>query len=418
MNRRLSPAWTLAILTGLNLFNYIDRFVLSAVLTPMKAELGLTDGQAGRIATAFMLGYFITSPLFGYLGDRLPRKWLIAAGVFVWSLGTVLTGFAAGLGILLAFRGLVGVGEASYATVSPSLISDNYAATKRNMALTIFYVAIPVGAAIGNILGGAIATHHSWRHAFIFTGAPGLLLALVLLPFREPARGATEPGGAAAQTKPTLGDVAHLFRLPHYMLVVLGYTAYTFALGAFGTWAPSYFVRVHHMTLEQSATFFGVMMVVTGLLGTFLGGYLAGLWQKRSASGYAWTIALSTLGAVPLCALSLTLEVPATAQACLAAGMFLLWFATGPVNTIILEAVPANLHSSAMAVSIFMIHMFGDLWSSEIVGTLSDRWHSLREAVLILPAALFVAALLWIWLALITRPVAPAATATPAPALG
>ena len=143
MTRHLSPFWTLFILTGLNLFNYLDRSVLSAVALPLQKELGLSDGEVGRIVTAFMLGYFITSPVFGYLGDRSSRKWLIAGGIFIWSLGTVLTGFAGTFAMLLAFRVLVGVGEASYATVSPSLISDSYPPPRRNLALTIFYAAIP-----------------------------------------------------------------------------------------------------------------------------------------------------------------------------------------------------------------------------------------------------------------------------------
>src|SRR6266581_1355300 len=159
MNRKLSPFWTLFILTGLNLFNYLDRFVLSAVLAPLQKELRLTDGQAGTIGTAFMLGYFVTSPFFGLLGDRLGRKWLIALGIFIWSLGTVLTGFAGGFVALLWYRVMVGVGEASYATISPSLISDTFGADRRNNALTIFYVAIPVGAALGNIMGGEIVAH-------------------------------------------------------------------------------------------------------------------------------------------------------------------------------------------------------------------------------------------------------------------
>src|SRR6266540_3394990 len=148
MNRKVSPFWTLFILTGLNLFNYLDRFVLSAVLAPLQKELRLTDGQAGTIGTAFMLGYFVTSPFFGFLGDRLSRKWLIAVGIFIWSIGTVLTGFAGGFLALVWFRVLVGLGEASYATISPSIISDKYVGPKRNTALTIFYVAIPIGAAL------------------------------------------------------------------------------------------------------------------------------------------------------------------------------------------------------------------------------------------------------------------------------
>src|SRR5438045_5762611 len=101
-----------------------------------------------------MIGYFATAPFFGYLGDRISRKWLIAMGIFVWSLGTVLTGYASNFKILLCYRVLVGLGEASYATISPGILSDTFSAAKRNNALTIFYVATPVGAAFGNILGG------------------------------------------------------------------------------------------------------------------------------------------------------------------------------------------------------------------------------------------------------------------------
>jgi len=153
----LSPFWILTILTGLNLMNYVDRFVLNAVRTPLADEFRLNYGQSGQMVTAFMIGYFVTSPLFGFLGDRFPRKWLIAFGILVWSIGTVLTGFASGFVMLLSFRTLVGFGEASYATISPSLISDSYGPARRNTALTIFYVALPVGSALGFILGGVIA---------------------------------------------------------------------------------------------------------------------------------------------------------------------------------------------------------------------------------------------------------------------
>src|ERR1700677_1898603 len=202
----LSPAWMLFILTGLNLFNYLDLYVLSAVLTPLQKDLAINDGQAGRLMTAFMIGYFVTSPVFGWLGDRCSRKWLIAAGIFVWSVGTILTGFAAKFAMMLSFRVLVGLGEASYATISPSLISDSYAPAKRNNALTIFYVAIPVGAALGTIIGGLIATKWGWRHAFIWAGAPGLLLALVMLPFAELKRGRTEGETVEAAKKPSVHD--------------------------------------------------------------------------------------------------------------------------------------------------------------------------------------------------------------------
>jgi MFS family permease len=405
MGRPLSPRWLLAILTGLNLFNYLDRFVLSAVLPSLQAELKLNDGDAGRIVTAFMIGYFVTSPLFGYLGDRASRKWLIAGGIFVWSLGTVLTGFAAGFAVLLAYRVLVGLGEASYATIGPGLISDVFDKSWRNNALTIFYVAIPVGSALGFVLGSQISAHYGWRAAFIWAGAPGLLLALVLLPFAEPKRGqadaapdaGSDPNAAAA--KPSPRDLLRLFTLPDYNLVVWGYTAYTFALGAFGLWGPSFLHRVHGVAESAAGTFFGGVLVVAGLLGTLIGGFTATAWQRRNPAGYALTLGLSVLAAVPVCVGAFLVESRFMAMALLAASMFLLFLCTGPVNTLIIEAAPVPLRSSAMALSIFLIHLCGDMWSPEIVGRLSDHWGSLRKAVLILPAALAIAGALWLSLA-------------------
>jgi MFS family permease len=406
MNRSLSPFTTLFILTGLNLFNYLDRYVVSAVLTPIATEFKVGDGELGRINTIFMLGYFVTSPIFGYFGDRASRKWLIAVGIFIWSLGTVLTGYATSFAWLLTYRILVGVGEASYATISPSLISDSFPSERRNNALTIFYVAIPVGAALGNIVGGQVAANHGWRNAFIWAGLPGLLLALVLLPFREPARGQMEVNGAGGE-KPKPTDVFKLFRLADYGLVVWGYTAYTFALGAFGFWGPRFLNRVHHVANESAASFFGEVLVAAGLLGTFVGGFAATAWHKRHPAGYAWVLSLSVILSIPVAIVAFRTNNTRVSMACLAAAMFLIFLCTGPVNTLILETVPVNLRASAMAMSIFCIHLFGDLWSSEIVGHLSDRWGSLQKAVLILPAALSVAAVLWLTLALKTRRAAP-----------
>ncbi len=401
--RTIKPVTLLLILTGLNLFNYLDRYVLSGVLTPLQHELGLNDAEAGLLVPAFMIGYFVTSPFFGWLGDRFSRKWLIAAGILVWSLGTVLTGFAPTFVSMICFRVLVGLGEASYATISPGLISDSYGPQKRNNALTIFYLAIPVGAALGTIIGGYIAEYWSWRHAFIWAGAPGLLLALVMLPFAEPQRGLADGRTAEATRKATVSDIAKLFCLPDYLLVVLGYTAYTFALSAFGYWGPSFLLRVHHVPLQNAGAFFGAVLFVAGLVGTLIGGFAATAWQKRNPSGYAWTLGLSTLLAVPLAFAALMVAGKLWSMIFLAAAIFLLFLPTGPVNTLILETVPINLRASAMAVSIFMIHLFGDVWSPAIVGYLAKATGSLQKGVLILPPVLIVSAGLWLALAVKTR---------------
>jgi MFS family permease len=410
------PAWplaSLAMLTGLNLLDYLDRQLLAAVLPPLQQELGLGDEQAGTIGTAFMLGYFLTSPIFGYLGDRWPRRWLIAAGVFVWSLGTLLSGHAHGFTMLIFFRVLVGFGEASFGTISPGWIADLFSPARRNNAISWFYLAIPVGSALGYIIGGWMAAHYGWRAAFLFAGYPGLLLAFLLFLLREPARGATEPpdkANAAGAAPVGWRVYLDLLTFPRYVLVILGYVAQTFAMGGFSFWAPTFLVRVHHMGLAAAGGFFGQALVLTGLVATLGGGYLATLWQRKTGTGYAWVLALSSLSTAPAAFAAFTVHDLGQAKAALAVSMFLLFLCTGPVNTLILETVPVRMRASAVAASIFSIHLFGDLWSPRFVGYLSDRWGDLQRAVLwALPGALVVSAVFWCWLVAIERrkPAAP-----------
>ena len=394
----------LTFLTGLNLFNYLDRNVLPAVLTTLQRDLHLDDAQVGRANTMFMVGYFFTSPFFGYLGDRFPRKWLIAFGILFWSIGTTMTGFAAGLAALLAYRVLVGLGEASYATLAPAWLSDLFSPERRNNALTVFYVAIPVGSALGYLTGSA-SLHFtgSWRAGFLWAGVPGLLLAVGLLFLREPARGEADVSATGEKlpppVKPAPADVAKLFRLGDFNLVLAGYTAYTFALGAFAFWAPTFLYRVHGTPLEKASLFFGGTLVVTGLVGTLLGGFAATAWQRRYRAGYATLLAVSTLLAVPVAVAAFLTASTTLSMVCLGLAMFLLFLPTGPINTIIVESVPTALRASAMAASIFVIHLFGDFWSPEIIGRLSLAWNSLQRAVLVLPGMLAVGAVFWGWLA-------------------
>ena len=402
MKHDAKPLWpvaTLVALTGLNLLDYLDRQLLAAVLPALQSELRIHDEQAGNIATAFMLGYFLTAPIFGWLGDRLSRTWLIAGGVFVWSLGTLLSGHAGAYASLLLFRVLVGFGEASFGTISPGWIADLFPPSRRNNAITIFYFAIPVGSALGYLVGGYMAVHYGWRSAFLWAGYPGLVLALLLFFLREPARGASEPAGAGAATPagpPGWHAYLDLFKFPAYLLVVAGYVAQTFAMGGFSLWAPTFLYRVHHMALDRAGFFFSASLAATGLVATLAGGFWATRWQRRTGTGYAWLLALSASLAAPTAFAAFILPDLGQAKVALVATMFLLFFSTGPVNTLILETVPVAMRATAMAASIFAIHMFGDLWSPKFVGYLSDRWGDLRQAVLCaLPGALIVSAVFW-----------------------
>src|SRR3989475_10305709 len=184
--------YALGVVTILNFLNYIDRFILAAVLPRVKTELMLTDFQLGLLANIFLVSYFVTSPIFGALGDRLSRPRLMAAGVSAWSIATAAAGITANFVQLLIARAGVGIGEAAYATISPALLSDYFPRAQRGHAFAVFYVAIPVGSAAGFLLGGALERAFGWRTAFYAVGLPGIGLSLLALRVPDPGRGATE----------------------------------------------------------------------------------------------------------------------------------------------------------------------------------------------------------------------------------
>jgi MFS family permease len=401
----------LALLTGLNLLNYIDRTVLFAVLKDIQNEHHLSKADGGWLATAFLVGYFVTAPLFGARADKASRKGLIALGVAVWSLATIATGLASSFGALLAARAVVGIGEAAYGTLAPTIIDDITPPDRKNRALAIFYLAIPLGSAIGYPLGGALAHHYGWHAAFYIVGGPGLVLAASCLLIAEPARKLALP---QARIRDSVRSVfLPLFRIPLYRRAVLGYTAYTWALGGFQVFAPQFLLERFPAQLdEQSATFwFGVVLVAAGAIGTILGGRLAdrslrGLpAQPPDASHTARENRLACNALLRVCAIGMIVACP------LAVGVFLapspviffslaflcaigLFLSTSPVNAVALRAVPTELRASAMAAMIFAIHLGGDLWSPPALGLLQDLLPVVL-AMIVLPAVFAISAFLW-----------------------
>jgi MFS transporter, Spinster family, sphingosine-1-phosphate transporter len=403
----LSPsriAWiALVILSGLNLLNYLDRYVMSAVLTPLQVELHLDDAHGGALASAFMLGYFLTAPIFGYLGDRYPRKYLMLGGVVVWSLATVGSGFAQSFGQLFAIRVAVGVGEACFVIMGPSWISDLFAATRRNTALTLFYVAVPFGSAIGFAIGGWFAQRGEWRDAFFWVGLPGLAFALSLLLLREPLRGEADGLVGEVVPKPRVREVAGLLLNCRYNLLTWGYTAQVFAIGAFGVWGPKFLYEIHGLSLSYANTIFGEMLAGAGLVGTLVGGFIANWLHKKTPAGYAWVMASSLFLAIPVSFFALTVANSTFSLIGLGFCMFFLFLPTGPITSQIFEIVPVHLRANAVALVTFIIHLFGDFSSPPLVGAVSDATHSLQKGVLILPAVLMIGAVLWSLLIRLTR---------------
>jgi len=393
----------LSVLTLVNLLNYLDRYVVSGIVPDLKAPpLGLSDSQVGLLTTAFMLVYMLAAPIFGALGDRGSRTRPIAVGVFLWSIATLVSGFATSYAHLLGARAIVGIGEAAYVSIAPALLADSFSRAQRGRVLSVFNMAIPVGAALGYIVGGLMSHHFSWRAAFFVAGAPGLLLAILVLRVKDPPRGSQDEGEGEGDTahpaNAGAGPVAiylSLLKQAPYMLVVLGYAAYTFALGGLAVWMPNFLERVHNIPAVQATTSFGAIVVVTGFLGTFLGGWLGDYWVKSSRQAYLWMSGVITLVAAPLTFVALTAASSSVYYPAIVAAELLLFMSTGPINSAIANMVSPTERASAFALSMFVIHLLGDVPSPTLIGWLSDL-SSLGKAVLIVPAAIVISGIVWL----------------------
>lgn len=390
----------LSILAGINLLNYLDRYVVSALLPDLKrAPMGLTDSELGTLMSGFLLVYMLAAPLFGRLGDRGSRTRPIAIGVFLWSLFTGLSGLARNYLQLLGARALVGIGEAAYATIAPSLLADFFAKRTRGRAFAIFNMAIPVGAALGYIVGGVMRHHFGWRSAFYVAGAPGVLLAVLLLRLPDPPRGAKdeedEPQTGSGAQPGSWSVYLRLLRGRPYVLTVLGYAAYTFALGGLAFWMPTFLERVRGIPDQQASAGFGEIVVITGFVGTFVGGWLGDYCLRYSRQAYLWMSGWITLLAVPTVWLALAAREPAVFYPALIAAELLLFMSTGPINTVIVNLVSPLERAAAVALSIFSIHLLGDVPSPFIIGKLSDL-SSLGSAVMVVPGAVAICAVLWL----------------------
>ena len=392
----------LSVLTAINLLNYLDRYVVSPLVPELKGAMELSDTQLGWLVPAFMLVYMLAAPVFGAWGDRGSRTRPIALGVFIWSLATVLSGLARSYPQLLAGRALVGIGEAAYVAIAPALLADSFPLSRRGRVYSVLNMAIPVGSALGIVLGGLIGHHFGWRAAFFLAGAPGMLLAAAVLWLPDPPRGAQDASPGLPAMRPVAGRtpgplavyLSFLRRAP-YVLLVLGYAAYTFALGGLAFWMPTFLERVRAVPAVEATTSLGAILVVTGFLGTFAGGWLGDYFLRFSRQAYLWFSGVTTLLAAPFALLALSAPAPGIYWAAIVVAELLLFMSTGPINAAIVNIVSPFERASAIALSMFAIHLLGDVPSPVLIGYLSDVG-SLAHAVLVVPVAIAVGGILWL----------------------
>ena len=411
----------LTILLTINLFNYIDRLVLAALLRPIETDLlpenGSNNGALlGALTMAFMVTYMIFAPVFGWLSDRVSRWKLMGVGVIVWSLASGASGLTGsyvqwfpetwgrvpvflGVGTLFWFllltRCLVGIGEAAYGPAAPALLSDLYPVKIRGQVMAWFYAAIPVGGALGYVWGGLA----KWPAAFYWVVPPGLLLGLFCFLMPEPARGQTDALDAGRVRRAGLKDYRLFLRNRSYVLVTLGYTASTFAIGGIAAWMPYYLEYYRGAKNEEANFYFGIVTVVAGLTATLLGGVLGDRLRSRYPGSYFLVSAVGMLVGFPLFLAVLYVPMPwiwvPIFLAC-----FCLFLNTGPVNTILANVTHPSLRAPGFALNIFIIHAFGDAISPLVIGAIGDAFgeegrKNMNAGFLAISVTILVSAVFW-----------------------
>ena len=386
----------LFLLLAINLFNYIDRQILAALEPDIRASFFAADDvnamtKTGLLGDAFFITYMISAPILGLLADRFSRWIIVGSAVILWSLATAGSGLAATFAILFATRVCVGIGEGGYGPAAPTILSDLFPIETRGRIMAIFCAAIPVGSALGYVIGGLIGTHLGWRWAFYLVAPPGLLLGLLCFRQRDPR----VAGHHLVQKSPrrSMRDYLNLFRTRSYLINCVAQTLMTFVTGGLGFWVPAY-LRYRNQSPAGGMTIFGLITVVAGLISTLLGGVIADRLRPRFAGSYFWVSGIGMLIACPFFITTLYVPFPA-AWIPMFLAIFFLFLNTGPSNTALANVSVPAVRATAFAMNIFVIHALGDVQAFWLLGYIGGHTN-MHVAFLFVSGIIFASGLVWL----------------------
>jgi MFS family permease len=386
----------LGLLLAINLFNYIDRQILAALEPDIRATFFAPDDvnrmtKTGLLAVAFFVTYMISAPVLGFLADRISRWVIVGITVILWSLASGASGLAATFGILFATRIFVGIGEGGYGPAAPTILSDLFPIETRGRIMAIFCAAIPVGSALGYVIGGLIGAHLGWRWAFYLVTPPGLVLGLLCFWQRDPRVAADNL--VQKSSRRGLRDYLNLFRTRSYLINCIAQTLMTFVLGGLGFWVPAY-LRYRGQSSEVGMPIFGLITVVAGLVSTLLGGVIADKLRSRFAGSYFLVSGIGMLIACPFFFVSLYAPFPA-AWIPMFLAIFFLFLNTGPSNTALANVSLPAVRATAFAANIFIIHAFGDVQAFWLLGYIGGHTN-MHVAFLFVSGIIFLSGLVWL----------------------
>lgn len=387
---------TVGVLVYVNLINYMDRLTIAGILDDVKKEFNANNAMGGLLQTAFIVSYMIFAPLFGYLGDRYSRKAIMAAGVFLWSIFTLIGSFMSGrpehlekqwgnpdFWAFLGCRAMVGIGEASYSTIAPTIISDMFVKDMRSKMLALFYFAIPVGSGLGYIVGSETAKAFGhWQWGLRATPVAGIIAVVLILVFlMDPPRGESE-GHQDMQAQTYKEDIVSLAKNRSFVFSTLAFTCVTFCTGALSWWGPIYIAdglktmkeEDRGISVESVPFIFGAVTMTSGIVGVPLGMILSTKLKAKypradpviCACGILISALFLTIGMI-LCNINIIL-----AFVFLFIGEVALNLNWSIVADMLLYIVSPTCRSTAEAIQILASHTFGDAGSPYLIGLVSD----------------------------------------------
>jgi MFS transporter, Spinster family, sphingosine-1-phosphate transporter len=397
------------VLLIINILNYADRYVLSAVLPKIHADLGLNSLEEGLLGSSFLFVYAIATLPLGVWADRSVRKNIVGLCVGIWSFATVLAGMARTFLQLFLVRSVLGIGEAGYAPASLSLLGDYFPKGHRGRILSYWSMGTLIGAAIGFTLGGLIADALGWRWAFYVVGIPGLICAFLAWRMAEPARGAfdeEEQQGADTDVaeaesaihggigKDFWGTVGKLRAIPTYWVLVAALVFSFFTIGGTSFWLPSYIVDDFHLKVGTAGILTGAVLVTSGLVGTVVGGWLADTFQRRWPEGRLLVATSGLLIGAPLVLLALFIHTLWLFVVVFILACIMLNFCTGPLNAVIQDVIAPEMRATAIGLALLLAHLLGDAAAPSAIGALAGKVSLGLALTLTAPLSLFIAGLI------------------------
>lgn len=387
--------YALGILTAINLVNYLTRNAIFALFDPVKVELNLTDAHLGWLGTAYVLVFSLASVPAGVLGDVGSRRVVIAAGVALWSVGSILSGLAQDFGWLLVARSLVGLGGAAAATASAALVADYFPGKRGSTAMSIFMAGLAVGGVLGILLAGQLQHAYGWRVAFIVVGLPGFLLAALVLRIKDPSRPATPARQGAEALLAVFQDLAgaarRILNTRTLVAVFAGGALISFGMNGLVGWAPTFMSRELSLTPAQASVLLGTYGLASGILGTVAGGLVADWLSSRVAGARLITSAVGFIVGAPLLIWLLYIRDIGTFTPVFCAAFFFLTWYNGPLTAVIFDVTPKRIATTVSGAYLMFIHLAGDAVAFPLVGSLSDRF-GIERAILVLPIASLIGA--------------------------